>query len=434
MNSSILDHVITVCKAKNRTEDAKAFLKIAADNCMDLALMDRVAFLQSELKDYHACVDSLRSCLNMAQDQDSKFAIRANMAKMLNHLNEPMMSLAYSKLNQSDRFDYDTLMEMSFSYYLMGDYAQSESMMRDLVTHSDLPQDVRGRVEYNLGSYDIERGDFKKGVKGFIDVGHKIKIWHTRYISNVPVWNGEDIRGKTVVIHAEGGIGDELINVRFVNNIKQLGGTPIWITNNKDLHTVFNRNHIDTRLSVGDIDITNAVQCMAMYLPVLLNLDVDQLWSGPYLTPSDDYIEKWKKLLPSGKKLAVKWSGNPFYDQDLHRSIPVEHIKNIPYNGIKINLQMEPELHQPDMFNASNDITTVEDTLAILSLCDDLVTSCTSIAHMNGALGKNGIVCPPIACYYVWLGAQGFSHWYDKSLRVVRQTKHRDWKFVETLL
>jgi hypothetical protein len=86
------------------------------------------------------------------------------------------------------------------------------------------------------------------------------------------------------------------------------------------------------------------------------------------------------------------------------------------------------------MFNAGEHIKNIEDTLALLFLCDNLLTSCTSIVHMNGAMGKNGIVCPPIASYYVWLGTKGnYSNWYDKSLQVFRQTKHRDWKFVESL-
>lgn len=428
-NFTILDHVVLSCKVNNKLEQARQFLNIAAENSNDVSVLDRTAYLQSEIKDYKSCVQTLRKCLDLAP-KNSKFAIRANMAKMYNHLNDPMVSLAYSKLNAQEQFDYDTLMEMSFSYYLMGNYAESEKMMRELVTHKDLPDEIRGRVEYNLGSYDIEHGDFKKGIKGFIDVGHKIKIWHERYIPNIPVWKGEDISGKTIIIHAEGGIGDELINVRFINNLKQLRANPVWITDNQDLKKVFKRNGIETEIE----NTNNSVQCMAMYLPILLDLDKDQLWNGPYLKPSQEYLDKWQELLPEGKKLAVKWSGNPYYDQDLHRSIPLDIIRNIRYNGIKINLQLETELFQDDMFNAGKHINSIEDTLAILWLCDDLVTSCTSIAHMNGAIGKNGVVCPPIACYYVWLGANSHSHWYDKSLKVIRQTKHKDWKFVESII
>lgn len=425
---SIVDSVVLSCKQKLKIEEAKVFLNIASNNCIKLSQLDRIAFLQNEIKDYRGCIESLKKCLSLATNDTEKSAVRANMAKVYNHLNEPLMSLSYSKLNHEQYFDYDTLMEMSFSYYLTGNYKQAEKMMRDLFTHDDLPEEIRGRVEYNLGSFDLERGDFKKGLVGFVEVGHKIKIWNERYIPNVPIWKGENISGKNVIIHAEGGIGDEIINFRFCENIKKLGGNPIWNSNYKNLAEVFSRHGVQTFEPKKN---ENSVQCMAMYLPIILDLDKDQLWTGPYLKPCDNYLEKWEKILPKNKKLAVKWSGNPFYDQDLHRSIPLDHIKKIKYNGTKVNLQLEKELFQTDMFNAGEYINNIEDTLALLWLCDDLITSCTSVAHMNGAMNKNGIVCPPIASYYVWLGD---AKWYGDSLKVVRQTKHKDWEFVKTLL
>ena len=142
-NLPLLDSIILSCKSKNKIDDAKTFLTIASKYCTDLGQLDRIAYLQSEIKDYRSCVESLKTCLSLAWDNVSKFAIRANMAKMYNHLNEPMMSLAYSKMNQEQQFDYDTLMEMSFSYYLMGNYVESEKMMRELVTHKDLPEEIR---------------------------------------------------------------------------------------------------------------------------------------------------------------------------------------------------------------------------------------------------------------------------------------------------
>lgn len=431
---SLVEQVVFNCKISKNTEDAKTFLNIASKYCQDLFSLDRIAYLQSEIKDYRGCVDNLKKCLSFATDNDSKRAVRANMAKMYNHLNEPAHSLAFSKLNANEQFDYDTLMEMSFSYYLMGNYTESEKMMRELITHEDLPDQVKGRVQYNLGSYDMERGEFKKGLKGFIDVGHRIGIWNNRYVSDIPVWNGENIEGKTILIHAEGGIGDEIINVRFVHNLKKLGANPVWVTNSKDLLEVFNRNDIKTIMFGDSIDLSNAVQIMGMYLPIILDLDENDVWSGPYLKPCGEYLEKWKNILPEGKKLAVKWSGNPYYDQDLHRSIPLDIIKKVKYNGTKVNLQLEPELYQDDMFNAGQYISNIEDTLALLWLCDDLITSCTSVAHMCGSMGKSGVVCPPIASYYVWLGTDGYSYWYDKSLKVVRQKNHKDWKFVEFVL
>ena len=435
INKSILMQTVFACKNLNKLGDAKTFLNIASKYCFDINTLDEISYLQNEIKQYKDCVDSLNRCLAIAKHPQEVYSIRANLAKVYNHLNDPINSISMSNANLAvNPNDYDTLLELSFSYYLNGDYKVSESMMRELASISYLPDDIRGRVLYNLGSYDIERGEFKKGLRGFIDVGHKINIWRNKEIEGIANWDGTPQPGKTLIIHAEGGIGDELINVRFMNNIKELGMNPIWISGHKTLVDVFNRNGYNATMDASIIDKSNVVQCMAMYLPILLDIDKDQLWNGAYLKPSEEYLDKWTKLLPQGKKLALKWSGNPFYDQDLHRSIPLDFIKEIQYDGYKINLQMEPELFQEDMFNAGEFINSIEDTLAILWLCDDLITSCTSVAHMNGALGKNGVVCPPIACYYVWLGSDGVSNWYDSSLRVIRQKQHKNWDFVKTVL
>lgn len=422
-NFPLLDTVFNSCKQKNNSSDLKTFLKIISDNCDDLLLLDRVGYIQSELKDYNNCIETLKKCLLVSDDKQSKFAVRANLAKMYNHLNDPAISIAYSKLNLQEEYNYDTLMEISFSHYLLGNYAESEKMMRDLITHPNLPDDIRGRVEYNLGSYDLEKGNFKKGIKNFIEVGHKIKIWNNVEIPNIPKWSGESIKNKIIYIHSEGGIGDEIINVRFVDDLKKLKAKPVWITNNKNLSEVFNRNDITTITDISNIDYKNSVQCMSMYLPILLNVDKNDVRRKRYLKPSEEYIKKWEKILPAGKKIGIKFTGNPQYEQDLHRSLPVDFVKNIKFDGIKINLQLEKEFFFEDMFNAGQYIKNIEDTLAILWLCDDLVTSCTSIAHMNGSLGKRGIVCPPIACYYVWMGD---AIWYE-SMSVIRQTKHKKW-------
>lgn len=433
INSSILMKTIFSCKSSNQLKDAKEFLDIAAKYNFEVGVLDEVAYLQNEVKDYVGSVKTLKKCLAASNNPQEHYAIRANLAKMYNHLNEPGLSLGYSKANLeiSEGQDYDTLMEIAFSHYLNGDYETSERMMRELAEQPDLPEHIKGRVQYNLGSYDIERGHFKEGLKGFIDVGHKINIWTHQERAMIPKWDGTAQEGKALLIHAEGGLGDELICLRFLQKIKDMGMNPVWHTSRHHLIPVLNRMGFECVTDPKDADLSDAVQCMAMYVPILLGLDKDQLWSGPYLTASQEYIDKWKAILPEGRKLAVKWFGNPFYDQDLHRSLPLDFIQNIEYNGTKINLQLEPEYQQENMFNAGEHINSLEDTLAILSLCDDVVTSCTSIAHMTGALGHRGIVCPPIASYYVWLGNKNNkSDWYGDNLSVFRQTKHKDWSCV----
>jgi tetratricopeptide (TPR) repeat protein len=430
-NVPALIKIVQACKLTNNLQDAKTFLDIAYKYSNELELLDQIAYLQSEIKDYKSSITSLKKCLALAFDPKAKYAVRANLAKVYNHLNAPLLSIGYSNANLVlDPDNYDSLLEIAFAHYLNGDYTKSESMMRDLNAIPDLPDEVRGRVLYNLGSYDMEHGKFKQGLKGFIDIGHKIGIWHNRSLDGVPQWGGSIDSDKTLIIHGEGGLGDEIIGVRFVKHIQNLGMNVIWLTGHKDLVEVFNRNGYCTTNDINTVSREgDYVQCMAMYIPILLDLDKDQVWSGPYLTPDKKYVNKWRKILPTETKLlGIKWSGNPYYDQDLHRSIPVDLIGSLQYNGDKVNLQLEPELDQNDIFNARRYIESVEDTLALLYLCDNIVTSCTSIVHMSGSMDKKVIVCPPIASYYCWLGRDdNKSDWYSSNVTVIRQREHKNW-------
>ena len=414
--------IVFNCKVNDQENHAREFLKIASDNLMDVSLLDHIAQLQSTIKDYSETVKTLTRMLEVIKDPSAIHAVRSNLATTYNKLNDPTSAL--QQLNQLPD-DISVQMEKSLAHYFLGEYSKSEEIMREISNTPNLPEQVRDRVEYNLAIYEIENNNFKKGYHQYIEKGHRIHIWPTQQRAMIPMWKGETEPGKTIIIHAEGGIGDEIIGVRFMNNIRDLGMRPVWKTNNRDLHAVFNRNGYECVLDYNEIETFNAAQVMAMYLPVYLNLDKEDLWNGVYLKPDEAHIKKWSELLPAGKKLAIKWQGNLGYDQDLHRSICVDKLKEFAYAGTKINLQLEPELKND--WSYSPDINSIEDTLAILWLCDDLITSCTSVAHMAGAIGKNVTVCPPIAYYYVW--AKGIK-WYGDHVTVIKQSVHRSWNEV----
>lgn len=402
-------------------EDAKTFLKIAATNLTDLNYLDHVAQIQSKIKDYDNCICTLKKELTITKDLESVYAIRTNLATHYNKINDPHSALEHLNINLALHTSPDLEMEKALAHYFLGDYESSERIMKSILT-KDLPEQFLNRILYNLAIYEIENGDFRKGYYQYIEKGHRVHIWPTQQLAMIPLWKGEVEAGKTILIHGEGGIGDEIIGVRFMNHIKKLGMRPVWKTNNEQLKTVFNRNDYETISEYNELESDNTAQVMAMYLPVYLNLDT--VWDSAYLKPCELHIKKWKQILPSGNKLAVRWAGNTNYEQDLHRSIPIDKIKNLSYCGTKISVQLGETVDWA--FNP--DIATIEDTLAILSLCSDgVVTSCTSIAHMAAASGVKTIVCPPIAYYYVW--AKGVK-WYGDHVSVIKQTIWKDWDTV----
>ena len=430
-NISPLSQVVMQLKMFNELSAAKTLLAAFYKQARTLDQLDEVAFLQNEVKDYKSSIATLKRCLSVSADPQQMYAVRANMAKMLNHINNPTESIMYSNINMAMTKSYDSLLEIAFSKYLLGDYAASEEIIRTIVAEDNVPEEVLNRCIYNLGSYDMEHGKFKEGLAGFIETGHKIGIWQNPEMPNFTKWTGEVSQDATVYCIGEGGIGDEIIGVRFMQNIKKLGMNPVWVTDRSELATIFSRN--GTTCCARSDMVPGSLYCYAMFLPLVLGIDRDTAWNGPYLQPDPQYVAKWKDQI-TPDTIAMKWAGNPDYEQDLHRSIGLDTANKIikDYSGPVVGLQIDHDGSDTGkIVNIGTEITSIEDTLAIISLCKLTITSCTSVAHMAGSMGANAIVCPPIASYYVWLGMQGTkSDWYGDNLKVYRQTKHKNWDSV----
>jgi hypothetical protein len=323
-------------------------------------------------------------------------------------------------------------MELSFSYYLQAKPEKSEQLLRELASDPGTPDEVCGRVLFNLGSYDLDHGDFKKGIRGFIGVGHQIGIWKEL---NLPLKKCTSLDGvKKLAVIAEGGIGDEVINVRFMKMLAARGVEAVWVSGREDLCGIFERTGVKTCRSVRELDPTwEYVQ--AMYLPILLDLDRDQLDVGVYIPVDQSRVEKWKGLVGKKKfKIGLKWSGNPLYEQDLHRSLPItDVVRELRKYDVELySLQIEGCEGVDVDYDLTGEITSYEDTLALMSQMDVIVTSCTSVAHVAGAAGLNVIVMPPLATYYTWLGPKSLemkSDWYS-TVTVIRQREWKDWSRV----
>lgn len=423
-----LQHIIDFLSKTNEIDTAKVLLDTFAKYANSIEQYDELGMLYEKIKAYSSSVKMLERCLATARNSQELFTIRANMSKVYNHLNDPQTSLLYSRLNilvQPD--DYESYMEQSFSYYLLGDYDKSYEIQKDLLSKPDCSEEIKKRIAYNMGTFELSNGSFKAGIYKMITVGKEIGIWPP-IEKPFEKWNGEST-DKPILIFAEAGIGDEIINVRFVNTMLARGLKPYWVSLRPEINQLFKDCDIPT-INYADIDMSiSYLYCEAITLPILLDISEDTVWQGPYLYAEQAYIDKWKKILPENF-IAVKYSGNPFYDQDLHRSIDSELlVSSLSKLGLPlVSLHVEDKIDDNRLQSVR--IESWKDTLAIQSLAKTTVTSCTSTAHSAGAAGFPCIVLPPIAKYYPWLTMRNdtVSYWYADTLRVFPQTEHKNWQ------
>ena len=174
---------------------------------------------------------------------ENLFKTRENLYKIYNSLNEPEKALFYVELNLKQKPNHvETLMNKAFNLSLMNKKQEAEKILEGIIT--DDPK-LKESLEYALSGKQLRIGDTARGIRNFIT---KFKPKNLLFEENLKLkfWDGGIYPGKTIVINGEGGVGDELINIRFLDWFKKNGMNPIlyssWHMYRPDLSDVFRRN------------------------------------------------------------------------------------------------------------------------------------------------------------------------------------------------
>lgn len=301
-------------------------------------------------------------------------------------------------------------LDKALNHSKKGELNKAERILRSLD-----PNDPR--VQFNLGWYDIRKGELLKGMEGMVQ-GRFLNVFGSAPLRTAPIWRDEPLEGKTLLFHSEGGLGDHIINVRFAKYFKAMGARVI-VSTDRSLKDVF------SQLPFVDEVVTTELAHLTVHdywVPAMSALVVlRQNTIDP--TP---YIPRPTPNLPSEKlKVGIRWSGNPkFEHEQLRRFNPQPLIDLHTLDGVQVysfqrddNLQELPE----SIIDLQDELKTWEDTCQWLSNMDVVITSCTSVAHMAAAMGVPTWVIVPQLPYYVWSNPK--QPWYS-STTIYQQRKN----------
>ena len=306
----------------------------------------------------------------------------------------------------------------------MGKKEEAETIISNQIATDEK---TREGIEYALAGKLLREGNTAKGVSGFINT-FKPKNPLFEDTLKLKFWDGVIQPGKTIVINGEGGVGDELINIRFLDHLKRLGMNPIlyssWHMYRPDTVALFRRHgyEVETNHLFFKKDY---LWTHMMSLPGFLGLAENQLWEGPYLKP----LQQEKNKLNDKKfKIGIKCSGNPYFEQDVYRCIPINEMVDALPKDASIYF-FDKEKTYPGTISLKDKLDTWEDTLDYIDQMDVIVTSCTSLVHAAGAIGKRTIVMVPIAKYYTWTSTRTneTTPWYGDNMSVLDQSELRSW-------
>jgi tetratricopeptide (TPR) repeat protein len=257
-----------------------------------------------------------------------------------------------------------------------------------------------------------------------------------------PMWNGRPCPGRTLLIHTEQGMGDVLQFMRFL---------PLIVTRAGGARVVFECHKPLMRLFEGLTGLAQMVERLGpeplphfdLHLPLMsaahvLGIDtLDELPRDvPFIPMPDPAWFPVPEARADRLKVGLVWAGNPQFSGDRMRSTRLETVLPlIDVAGTQVfSLQKgEPEAQlkdaPPALIRLNERIGDFRDTAAAMLQLDLVITTCTSVAHLAGALGRPVWVMLSHAPDWRWLLGRDDCPWYP-SARLFRQRGPADWSGV----
>lgn len=305
---------------------------------------------------------------------------------------------------------------------LHGDFARGWDISQKLA--AKFPDN--NRAAFNRAWYLMMQGHLLAGME-CLGRGRWVSAFGDAPLpTDKPIYHGEPLQGKHLLLCSEGGLGDEIINARFARDFAERGAK-VTITCDRSLASVFAR--IDGVSSVvwhkGAPVVHHDYWVPAMSAAQVLCYEFGDLSGRPYLSSLPERREHWRSKIDAkfgahDLKIGLRFYGNPKFEHEQHRKFPREGLIQALGTRPWVNLQKEESDFQLESW---------EDTLAVLDQLDLVITSCTSVAHASAALGKPTWILVPVLPYYLWALPGSTSPWYD-SVRLFRQTRFGDWSDV----
>ncbi len=250
-----------------------------------------------------------------------------------------------------------------------------------------------------------------------------------------PRWQGEPIAGRTILLHAEQGLGDTLHFIRYAPRLAYQGAKVLVACQPALVQLVRSCWGVNAVFATDEELPPFDLHVPLPGLPaVFCSMPDDLPAKVPYLFPDAGRVERWRRelLADPAFKVGIVWQGEPQHRRDHYRSIPLaEFAPLVDVAGVRLySLQKQFGSEQLNrvpwagrVVNLADRLADFTDTAAVMQSLDLIVTCDTAAAHAAGAVGVPVWVVLSCVPDWRWLLARDDSPWYP-TMRLVRQSEN----------
>ena len=314
----------------------------------------------------------------------------------------------------------------------LGRHAQARSMYeRGLALDPASPGAL-----YNLALARLRNGEFARGWREYESRWIFEELRLRRRNLRAPLWRGEPLNGKTILLHAEQGLGEAIQFARFVPLVAARGGRVILEVQPPLLRLLQSLPGVERVIPRGEVLPSFDRHCPLMSLPLAFGTTPETIPSPEgYLSAEPDP----QCVAPSENlRIGIAWAGNLQHKGDATRSMPLECLA--PLAGVPglslISLQkgagieqLAPLKERLPIHDAASAHVDMLETARLIRTLDLVLSVDTSIAHLAGAMAKPVWIMLPWVADWRWMEQRDNSPWY-RSVRLFRQSAAGDWASV----
>ena len=429
----VLHFIGFLARARDDFDEAGKFYSLALTrNPTDAQLHNNLAEVRRAQQRNAEAVALYRRAIALGPDQAE---IHANLGSFLVALHRPDEALPCLERALELRPDLAAIHnDAALAHCAFGRFAEAREHY--LAVLAAQPSNANARYLESLALLAL--GDFARGwrrheVRWYAELGRD-KRRAFRQIS----WLGDtDLAGRSILLHAEQGIGDTLQFLRYVPRVAALGAKVFLevhpplkplLQDMPDVAGVFGR---DETLPAFE------THCSFMSLPRAFRTEIATIPAEvPYLHVPAEHLARWRGRLgarDARRRIAFAWfgsAGGPWNrDMKLRSLLPLLDRADCVFHVAQIGLSDDDRAVLAGRCNVvdhSGDIADFADTAGLVSQMDLVLSVDTALAHLAGALALPAWTLLPLGSDYRWMSERTDTPWYP-TMRLFRQKRLHDW-------
>lgn len=294
-------------------------------------------------------------------------------------------------------------------------------------------------LHWNLALVLLQNGDYEEGWREYEWRWENPDFTTPGKDLEQPPWEGGDVHGKTVLLHAEQGLGDALQFVRYAPLVAARGARVV-IECRAGLCRLFKEiEGAADVITAGDTLPPFDFHAPLMSLPRIFGTTVETVPADiPYLAVPAGIAADPRIADGDGLAIGFAWAGSTTHQGDHRRSVEpnrFEPLFSIP--GVRLfSLQVggagpgfEALPVADNVIDLAVGFDDFADTAAAVAALDLVIAVDTAVVHLAGALGRPAWVLTAFASSYLWLAGRDDTPWYP-TLKLFQQRRAGDWDSV----